>query len=439
MQTSLPLDSRTLDRAILRLALPATGTTVLKGLFTLTDAWWSGRLGAAGLAAFGTASFFIWGLTSVSLASSVGLASRVARCTGARDPAGAATASRDGLAAAFAVSALTALALWLAAPALVAFQGGAPEVAREAVGYLRAVALGAPAWFAHDAADAALRGSGDTRTATRAGALAVGINFALDPLLLFGAGPLPALGVAGVGVATALTQVGTALFLWRVVVKRNGLSLTRPHLDGILATLRIGTPSALLGVGFAGIYVVITPLVAAFGTAQLAAMTIGHRSESFVYMVSVGYAAAAQALVGQSLGAGDPERARAIARRCALHACAFALGFSLLLCTGGEFFARFFTDDADAIRAGALYLAIVPLSLAPQTLEQVLTGAFEGAGDTLPPLLVGGITHGLRLPLIFLATGLLGFGVTAIWWTIAGCSVAAGGILAALFRRRRWL
>lgn len=407
-------------------------------MFTLTDAWWCGRLGKESLAAFGTASFFIWGVTAISLASSVGLASRVARSTGAGDRAVAGEAARDGVAAAFFVSLTTALLLWLAAPALVAFQGAAPEVVAEATAYLRMIALGAPAWFLHDAADGALRGSGDTRTSAVAGSVAVGANFLLDPLFIFGWGPIPSLGVAGVGIATAVTQTGTAFFLWRVVLKRKGLSLSLPTFRGILSTLRIGSPSAALGAGFASIYVLITPLVAAFGTAELAAMTIGHRSESFVYMVSVGYAAAAQALVGHSLGAGDVEGARAIARRCAFHACSFAVAFSVLLAVGGSAFARFFTDDPQTIQAGAIYLAIVALSLGPQTLEQVLTGAFEGAGDTIPPLLVGILAHGARLPLILLATSVFGFGVTSIWWTIAGCSVVAGAVMARLFQRRTW-
>src|SRR5690606_23810973 len=124
---------------------------------------------------------------------------------------------------------------------------------------------------------------------------------------------------------------GTAAWLWSVVRRRGGLAGGVPTRAGVGATLRIGTPSAILGVGFAAIYVLITPSVAAFGTAQLAAMAIGHRCESVVYLASVGYAAATQALVGQSLGAGDPPRARRIAVRACLHGGAWALACSLAL------------------------------------------------------------------------------------------------------------
>lgn len=427
-----------IDRALFALALPAVGTTLLKGVFVLTDAWWCGRLGADGLAAFGTASFFGWGITSASLAASVGLASRVARATGARRSAQAAEAARDGLGAAALVAAAVGLALWLAAPALIAFQGGTPHVQAEALGYLRALVLGMPAWCAHDAADAALRATGDTRTPVRAGLVAALANFGLDPLFVFGLGPVPGFGVAGVGIATGLTQAGTAFYLWSVVHRRGGLARGAPTWPGVRATLRIGTPSALLGSGFAAIYVFLTPVVARFGTPQLAAMAIGHRCESVVYLASVGYAGAAQALVGQSLGAGDLARARAVAVRAAWHGGLWAAACSVVLVLGGGTLARFFTGDAAAIAAGATYLGIVALSLAPQTVEQILTGAFEGAGDTLPPLLVGALAHGARLPLVLLATGRFGFGVEAVWWTIAGCSVAAGVVLAAIFAGRRW-
>lgn len=427
-----------IDRALLRLALPAVGTTLLKGVYVLTDAWWCGRLGADGLAAFGTASFFGWGLTSASLAASVGLAARVARATGARQPEAAAQAARDGLGAAAIVATLVGIALWLAGPSLIAFQGGTAAVQAEALGYLQALVLGLGAWCAHDAADAALRATGDTRTPVRAGLVAAVANFVLDPLFLFGWGPIPSFGVAGVGIATALSQTGTALYLWSVVHRRGGIALGRPAFAGIRTTLRIGTPSAVLGAGFAAIYVFITPVVAGFGTAQLAAMAIGHRCESVVYLASVGYAGAAQALVGQALGAGDLARARAVAIRAAWHGGLWAAACSVVLVLGGGTLARFFTEDPAAIAAGAAYLAIVALSLAPQTVEQILTGAFEGAGDTLPPLLVGAIAHGARLPIVLVATGRLGFGVTAVWWTIAGCSVAAGLVLAAIFSGRRW-
>jgi Na+-driven multidrug efflux pump len=202
--------------------------------------------------------------------------------------------------------------------------------------------------------------------------------------------------------------------------------------------LRIGTPSAALGAGFSLIYVAITPAVARFGTAQLAALPIGHRSESFAYFVNAGFAAASQTLVGQRLGAQRTDAARAVAKRVAALACVITGSYSLLLITWAPTFARFFNHDPAVVSAASAYLVIVGLSIVGQTVEMALTGAFEGAGDTLPPLIVGVVTHGARLPLIWFFVQTMGFGVNAIWWTISLCSILAGIVLAGLFARRRW-
>ena len=108
-----------------------------------------------------------------------------------------------------------------------------------------------------------------------------------------------------------------ALFLWAKVLERRGLAGGRPTLSGMKATARIGLPSAALSTGFSFVYVAIAPAIARFGTAQLAALAVGHRCESFAYQVGIGFAAASQALVGQRLGALRPDLARASARRAA--------------------------------------------------------------------------------------------------------------------------
>lgn len=440
MDTFLAHPSRSLgtDRVILRLAVPAIAASLLRGTFTFTDAFWIGRVGPDALAAFGAASFYVWALIALSLTASVGIASRVARASGARDPDRAAAAARDGLSASFLVAASTGVILVVWAPELIAFQGVSPEVASEGVAYLRALAFGAPAYFAHDAADAALRGTGDTRTPAFVGAVAALLNVVLDPLFIFGAGPVPAMGVGGAGIATVLLHALTAAVLWTVIRRRRRIVGGRPSIAGMRDTVRIGLPSATLGVGFSLVYVALTPAVAAFGTVQVAALAIGHRLESFAYMANAGFAAAAQSLVGNRLGAGDEEDARRVARRTAVLASIFTGVFTLGLFVFAGSAARFFSDDPSVVAAGAVYATIIAFSIVPQTVEMVLTGAFEGAGDTVPPLLIGTLTHGARLPLVYLAIEWLGLGIQAVWWVIAGCSIAAGLAMVAVFRWRRW-
>jgi putative MATE family efflux protein len=438
---TLPLSAapRHLDRAILHLALPATGATLLKSLFTFTDTVWCGRIDKNVLAAYGTASFYVWILNGISLVAAVGLAARVARATGAGDRTAAAAAARDGLATALPIALAATAVLWGLAPQLMALQGVGPEVAALGTAYLRTVSLGTVSFFALDAAAAALRGAGDTRTPALAALVATIVYQGLAPLLLFGWGPVPGLGIAGIGFCPVIVQSGVALFLWGRVVRQGGVTMTRPSLAGMKATARIGLPSATLSTGFSFVYVAIAPAIARFGTEQLAALAIGHRSESFAYQVGIGFAAASQALVGQGLGARRPDLARASARRAAVLAATATGAFSLLLLAFAPFVASIFSDDGTVVAAGSLYLRVIALSIAPQTIEQVLTGAFEGAGDTVPPLLVGVFAHGLRIPLVYLLTGPVGLGVVGVWATIAGCTITASAVLLVLFRRRRFV
>jgi Na+-driven multidrug efflux pump len=243
---TLPVSAapRHLDRAILNLALPATGAMLLKSLFTFTDTVWCGRIDKNVLAAYGTASFYVWILNGISLVAAVGLAARVARATGAGDRAAAAAAARDGLATALPIALAATAVLWGLAPQLMALQGVGPEVAALGAAYLRTVSLGTVSFFALDAAAAALRGAGDTRTPALAALVATIVYQGLAPLLLFGWGPVPGFGIAGIGVCPVIVQSGVALFLWSRVARRGGVTMTRPTLAGMKATARIGLPSA---------------------------------------------------------------------------------------------------------------------------------------------------------------------------------------------------
>jgi putative MATE family efflux protein len=268
--------------------------------------------------------------------------------------------------------------------------------------------------------------------------VAVVANAALDPLLLFGAGPVPALGVGGVALATLMLQALVIVGLWTVIVREGGLAKGLPNGAGVRETLRIGLPSAVLGLGFSGVFVALTPVVAVFGRAPLAALPIGQRVEAIGYYVNAGFAAAAQTLVGQRLGAGRPDLARHVARRAVILAAWVTGPWSLAMVLGAPWFAQVFTTDPEVAAAATAFLAIVGVSMLAQTVEVVLIGAFEGAGDTVPPMIVGLLWHGLRVPLAWMATRPLGLGVDSVWWVFTGCAFASAALLVVLFRRAAW-
>ena len=183
-----------------------------------------------------------------------------------------------------------------------------PEVTALGKRYLGTYLLGAPLIFGFFAIDAAFRAAGDTRTPFLLLLGCVIAALALDPVLILGLGPAPRLGIAGAAVATIFTR-SVAFLIGIVILVRRRMVTFGARARTLRAIVRVGLPTAVTGVVFSNIYVVLTRTTTKFGTPALAALGVGHRVESWSYMVGVGFGAAAAAIVGQNLGAGQVERA----------------------------------------------------------------------------------------------------------------------------------
>jgi putative MATE family efflux protein len=202
-----------------------------------------------------------------------------------------------------------AVAGLVALDALFAVMRTPPEVTTLGAAYLRTYLLGAPLIYGFFAVDAGFRASGDTRTPFLILLVSVAVTLVLDPLLIMGAGGLPRMGIAGAAVATVATRGGAFLIGLVLLARRGLLTFGLPRRSTIVTVCRVGLPTALTGVLFSAIYVVLTRTTTRFGTPALAALGVGHRIESWFYMIGVGFGAAAAAIVGQNLGAGRPDRA----------------------------------------------------------------------------------------------------------------------------------
>jgi putative MATE family efflux protein len=394
-------------------------------------------VGASGLAAVSTSLFWIWMLVSVAEMVSVGLTAVAARRHGEARPAEAARAAGEALVYAVALGALFALAgtLWL--PEIVAVTGTPPAVAALARAYLGTYLLGMPLIYGYFVVDAAFRAAGDTRTPLALLASSVAVTLVLDPLFIGGAGTLvPALGVRGAAVATLLTR-GAVCLAGALILARRGLLRFGPVRLRSLATIsRIGLPVALTGVLFSVVYVAITPVTARFGTPALAALGVGHRVESWLYMIGVGFGAAAAAIVGQNLGAGDADRAARAGWLTTGYAMVPALGFALLSLLVPEQLAGLFTGDPAVIDDAARYLRIASLGQLVVCAEVVLEASLGGAGDTLPAMVASTAITALRVPLA--AWAAVRWGIDGLWWTITLTAVARAAAIAWLWRAGRW-
>ena len=426
-----------LPRTIARLALPAVASSLLMTLFTSVDMYWVGRyVGPEALAAVSTSVFWIWLVIAAGEMVSVGLTAVAARRHGERDGGTAARVAGDALVFSLLLGAGIAAAGLLLLPHLFAVMGMPPEIAHLGRRYLGAYLLGAPLVFGFFAIDAAFRAAGDTRTPFALLTASIAVTLVLDPVLILGLWGFPPLGIAGAAVATVLTRGAAFLMGLGIAVRRGVVDLHRPHPLAVGAVVRVGLPTAVTGAFFSLIYVGLTRTTTQFGTPALAALGIGHRVESWLYMVGVGFGAATAAIVGQNLGAGRVDRAARAGWISVWFCTALGAVTGLVALLLAEPIAGWFSTDAAVVAEGARYLRIAAVAQMFLCMEVVLEGALGGAGETLPPMLASSTLTAARIPLAIWAAPR--YGIAGIWWILTATAEARALAMAVLWKAGRW-
>ena len=431
------LATDSLPRVVVRLGLPAVASALLLTAFISLDSAWVGHfVGGAGLAAVSTSIFWIWMVVSMAEMVSVGLTAVASRRHGERRDAEAARAVGDALVFTGGLGIATAALGLYFLPRLFATMETPPAVTALGMQYLGTYLAGAPLIFGYFVVDAAFRAAGNTRLPFIMLVCATIIAAVLDPILITGWGPFPQLGVRGAALATigvrgSLCVVGVLMLQHRGLVAFGAIEWTR-----IATIVRIGLPTAATGVVFSLIYVVMTRTTTRFGTPALAALGLGHRIESWMYMVGVGFGAAAAAIVGQNLGAGQPDRAAragwltlAMTGVPGVIACAALLLFPDTL-------AGLFSTDAAVVAEASRYLQTAAYAQLVVSGETVLEGALGGAGWTLPPMVTSTAITLARVPLA--AWAAMHWGTTGIWWVISLTAIARALAMMGLWASGGW-
>lgn len=460
LSTSPDLLQGSVSRALLRLSMPLIGAMFLETAFNLVNTLWVGRVGTLSLAAVNLASFPVWLLFALSGVVTTGTNAVVAQELGAAAGCperrqGAVRAGALGIRLALLFGVIQALLMaWLGRDLLEAMVGTAPgmeAVVEHAHAYLILLFMFAPVHCANEAISAVLRACGDTRTPTLVYAAGFILNLTLDPLLIFGWGPFPRLGILGAALATNLSflvvLVGfTALLAsGRLVYSLPTASSALPTAGpggsdrGLLARMvRIGLPSSLSSVVFCVVYMSLVPVVGGFGEEALAALGIGHRVEGISYLVCYALALATVTLVGQSVGAGRLARAERVAWTAAAVTAAFTGLVSCLFLLFPRPLAGLFTSDPAVVEMTVPYLRIIAFSQVFMGVAMVLDGAFAGAGQTLTPTLVSIPLALLRAPGARLAAWTWDLGIQGVWWCITLLTVVRGTLTCLLFFRGGW-
>ena len=426
-----------LGPTIVRLAIPAVASMLLMTIFASVDSFWVGtKIGSPGLAAVTASVFWIWLIVSIAEMVSVGLTAVAARRHGEGRHEEAARVAGEALVLALGLGMVVAVVGHLVLPMLFLLMRTPADVTTLGIGYLGTYLTGAPLIFGYFVVDAAFRASGDTRTPFLLLASSVAATLVLDPVLILGLAGAPTLGIAGAAVATLATRA-LVFIIGLVILRQRAMLLVEwPRRASLRSIVRVGLPTATTGVVFALIYVVIARIATPFGTPALAALGIGHRVESWLFMVGVGVGASVAAIVGQSLGAGDTARAE----RAGWLSVGYVSLAGVVVFVSQLFFAEemagIFTRDALVIAEGARYLRIAAWSQLFITAEIVLEGALGGAGATFPPMITSTAITATRIPLAILAVSR--WGTRGLWWTISLTAVGRGVAMMYLWRSGGW-
>ena len=433
-----------LNRAILLLAIPMVLEMVLESLFAVVDVFWVGRLGADAVATVGLTESLLSLVFAVGLGLSLSTTAMVARRIGEKDPEGAAVAGVQAITIGLAVSLLVGVPCFFFAPGLLQLMGASPQIIATGSGYARIALGGSGAIMLLFLNNAIFRGAGDAAIAMRLLWVSNIINLILDPCLIFGWGPFPKLGVTGAALATFTGRsIGVLYQFYRLLRGSERIRILRSqihvNLSVLLRLLRVSLTGILQFAIAHTSWIGLVRIVSIFGSAALAGYTIAIRIVIFILLPSWGLSNAAATLVGQNLGAKQPERAAKSVWRTGFYNMLFLGGIGVFFSIFAVPVVRLFTSDLQVIPLAASCLRIISYGNIGYAYGMVMLQAFNGAGDTITPTIVNlfgfwfieiPLAYALAIPARLHSNGVF------ISIVVAEGAIALAGII--LFRRGRW-
>jgi putative MATE family efflux protein len=433
-----------IGRAILLLAIPMVLEMVMESLFAIVDIFFVSQLGPGAVAAVGLTESLLALIYTVAMGLGIGVTAMVARRVGEGHEEEAAVATVQAILLGVGVSLAIGVLGATNAPRLLALMGAEAEVIREGGRFATIMIGGNAAIVLLFVLNAAFRGAGDAAIAMRVLWLANGINLILDPLFIFGLGPFPELGVTGAAVATTTGRsVAVLVQLW-VLLRGSGrirvrLHHLRPRPEVMGRLLRLSGSGTFQILVNTASWIALVRIISAFGSEALAGYTIAMRIVIFALLPAWGLANAAATMVGQGLGAGDPERAEQAVWMAGRMNLYFLGSVGILFMLAAHPIVSLFGGDAATAGYAVQCLRIVSAGFVFYAYGMVLTQSFNGAGDTWTPTWLNVICFWLfEIPLAWLLARTLGLGPTGVFVavTLAFSSVAA--LSALLFRRGKW-
>jgi putative MATE family efflux protein len=431
-------------RQLVVLAWPIVLAFMMQTSYNLVDLFWVGKLGATAIAAVSLAGNFFYIILALGQVIGSGTVALVAHSYGARLVDRANSIARQSLFLAFGVALLIGILGLIFSRQIMYFLGGRDAVLSLSTEYLRIVSIGFFFQLLSFSINYIFRGAGDMKIPMLIMLIATAINLILDPLLILGIGFFPRLEVQGAAIATTIAKCASFAVGFVILLRgRSGMKLilSRPwyaEWNIVKKIFGVGIPVGISYGLMAVSIMAVFGIVASFSEYALAALGIGTRIFQFASLPVVGLSAATTTLVGQRLGARDPEGATKVGNTALRLSIAIMIFFIILFLVGARSLLAFFTPNTLTIGYGVQFMQIVVFYLIFVGISTSLTGVYRGAGYTVPPMAAGMIKVILLYGLALSAAHTMRIGVTGVWWSMLVAYGIESAVLMMWYRKGTW-
>ncbi|SHG34908.1 MATE family efflux transporter [Flagellimonas flava] len=431
-------------KAIFMLSIPMILEMLMESIFAIVDIAYVSQVSVNAVATIGLTESVITLIYALAIGLSMAATAVVARRIGEKDVQGARVAAVQAIGLGILISILLGIVGLLYAEEILALMGGEPDLIAEGSGYTRFLIGGNITIMLLFLINAIFRGAGDASIAMWALVLSNGLNIILDPIFIFGWGPVPEYGVMGAAIATnigrgsaVIFQLGILFFGWSkiklalkdlVVNVKVMVNLIKVSLGGI-AQFLIGTSS----------WVFLMRIMSEFGSEVLAGYTIAIRVIMFTLMPAWGMSNAAATLVGQNLGAQQPERAEISVWKTGKYNAYFMGLVSLIYLLFAKTIISLFNDTPSVVESGSRCLQIIAVGYVFYAYGMVVSQAFNGAGDTKTPTKINFFSFWMfQLPIAYVAALVLDWGATGVFVAITAAEMLLAIMAIVWFKKGNW-
>jgi putative MATE family efflux protein len=433
-----------IGRAIFLLSVPMVLEMAMESLFGIVNVYWVAHLGKEQAAAVGITEALLTIVFTVAMGLGMGTTAMVARRTGEKDADGAARAAEQAILMGVLVSIPIGLAGLIFSKQLFRAMNAEAAVSAVGGGYLGIIFGANVVIMLLFLINAIFRGAGNAAIAMRTLWIGNAINLVLDPLLIFGPGPFPELGVTGSAIATTIGRgCGVIYQFWQLFGGRSRVPVRwdrmKPDFGLMKHLVKISLGGMLQFLVATAAWMVLMSIVGLFGAAAQAGYTIAIRIIIVTILPSWGMSNAAATLVGQNLGARKPDRADRSVWLAGHSNAVFLTGVAIIFILFAEYMIRIFTDDPTVIPHGVDALRYISYGYPFYGYGMVMAAAFNGAGDTYTPTYINLICFWLiQIPLAYSLAEWTGMGTIGVFLAITIAESVLAVIAMMLFRRGKW-